>query len=66
MKPAPFKSNFALLDVKQGRTALGKRLINDGALRVLVEMTIDYPHGSDDGTSIEFCCTVLSVKEFAR
>lgn len=66
MKTAPFKSDFALLDVKTGRAALEKRLAKLGKpIRVQVEMTIDYPHGSDDGTSIEFSCTVLSVKEFA-
>jgi hypothetical protein len=67
MKTAPFKSTFALLDVMQGRAALEKRLAKAGKpLRVLVEMTINYAHGSDDGTSIEFSCSVLSVKEYAR
>lgn len=65
--PAPFKSDFAILDVKTGRAALEKRLAKRGKpLRVLVDMTIDYVHGSDDGVSQEFSCTVLTVKEFVR
>lgn len=66
MTRAIFKSDFAILDVKQGRTRLARRLALDGCVRVCVEMSIDYPHGRDDGTSVEFSCTVLSVKEFAR
>ena len=67
MHSATFKSDFAILDVKHGRAALEKRLAKLGKpIRVRVDMTINYPHGSDDGTSIEFSCTVLSVKEFAR
>jgi hypothetical protein len=65
MRIAPFTSDFAILDVKRGRAALEKRL-TDGPLRVRVEMSIDRTHGSDDGTSIEFSCTVLSVKEYGR
>jgi hypothetical protein len=33
---------------------------------VRVDMTINYAHGNDDGTSQEFSCSVLSVKEFAK
>jgi hypothetical protein len=65
MKSASFKSDFAILDVKTGRHALQKRIANSGPVRVLVEMTLDYQHGRDDGTSIEFSCTVNSVKEYA-
>jgi hypothetical protein len=65
MKIAPFTSDFAILDVKRGRAALEKRIAKHGKIRVLVEMTLDYPHGSDDGTSVEFSCSVLSVKEYA-
>jgi hypothetical protein len=63
MKPAPFKSDFAILDVKRGRAALEKRIAKTGKVRVRVDMTIDYAHGNDDGTSIEFACTVHSVSE---
>lgn len=67
MDAAPFKSDFAILDVKAGRGALLKRLKKAGKpVHVRVDMTIDYDHGRDDGTSIEFSCTVLSVKEFRR
>jgi hypothetical protein len=65
MKPAPFKSDFAILDVKAGRAALATRVLRSGrAIRVRVDMLIN-ASGSDDGTSTEFSCTVLSVKEFA-
>ena len=66
MKAAPFKSDYALLDVKRGRSALEKRLVGGGKVRVLVEMTVDYAYGSDDGVSQEFVCSVRSVKEFVR
>jgi hypothetical protein len=65
MKPAPFKSTFALLDVMAGRAALSKR-VRSGPIKVLVEMTIDHPWNGDDGESQEFSCTVLSVKEFIQ
>jgi hypothetical protein len=64
MEAAPFKSDFALLDVKAGRAALTKRLKATGPVRVRVDMTIGYPASGDDGTSIEFACEVHSVKEF--
>ena len=66
MKPAPFKSTFAILDVKSGRSALDKRLAKSGPIKVRVDMMIDYVSGNDDGVSQEFSCTVLSVKEFDR
>lgn len=67
MHPATFKSDFAILDVKHGRAALEKRLAKGGKpIRVRVDMTINYPHGGDDGTSIELSCTVTSVREFIR
>lgn len=70
MRAAPFKSDFAILDVKKGRAALAKRLkqfspfVPVKPIRVRVDMTIDRVHGADDGVSQEFSCTVLSVKEF--
>lgn len=66
MREAPFQSTFALLDVMRGRAALAKRLAKSGKIKVNVEMTIDYVWGGDDGTSQEFSCTVISVKEFAH
>lgn len=65
MQTAPFKSDFAILDVKKGRGALYKRFEKSSKpIRVRVDMTIDRAHGRDDGVSMEFSCTVLSVKEF--
>jgi hypothetical protein len=64
MKTAPFKSDFAILDVKQGRAALERRVQKHGPIRVRVEMTINYTWGNDDGISTEFSCTTISVKEY--
>ena len=66
MQDAPFKSDFALLDVKKGRQALAKKIAAGGKVRVRIDMVIDTQHGSDDGTSIEFCGDVLSVKQFRK
>jgi hypothetical protein len=66
MKPAPFKSDFAILDVKAGRKALAKRMARGEKVRVLIDMVIDRQHGNDDGVSIEFNGTVQSVKQFKR
>lgn len=65
MQPAFFKSDFAILDVKGGRSAL-ERKIALGPVHVCVDMLIDRVHGHDDGTSQEFSCTVTAVKEFVR
>lgn len=66
MKPAPFKSDFAIIDVKAGRKALAKRLARGEKVRVLIDMVIEQQHGCDDGVSIEFSGTVQSVKQFQR
>lgn len=66
MKPAPFKSDFAILDVKAGRKALAKRIARGEKVRVLIDMVIEQQHGCDDGVSIEFSGTVQSVKQFQR
>lgn len=66
MKPAPFKSDFAILDVKSGRKALAKRMARGEKVRVLIDMVIEQQHGNDDGVSIEFSGTVQSVKQFQR
>jgi hypothetical protein len=66
MQDAPFKSDFALLDVKKGRQALAKKIDAGGKVRVRIDMVIDCRHGSDDGTSIEFSGEVLSVKQFRK
>lgn len=67
MQPAFFKSDFAILDVKNGRSALERKIALRGApVHVCVDMLIDRVHGHDDGTSQEFSCTVTAVKEFVR
>jgi hypothetical protein len=58
-----FKSDFAILDVKAGRSALTKRIEGGNKVRVLIEAVIDTVYGHDDGVSREFNCIVTSVKE---
>ena len=65
MQDAPFKSDFAILDVKEGREDLRFKIMNGGKVRVRVEMEIDTQWGADDGVSIEFAGDVLSVKQFS-
>jgi len=64
MQDADFKSDFALIDVKKGRSALAKKIAAGGKVRVRIDAVIDSQWGRDDGTSIEFCANVLSVKQF--
>ncbi len=67
MQPAFFKSEFAILDVKDGRHELERKInLRGGSVHVLVEMMIDRVHSRDDGTSREFSCSVTSVKEYVR
>ena len=61
------KSDFALLDVKQGRHALFKRLGYTGRgdarpLQVVITGELVGAWGNDDGTSREFQVNVRSVK----
>lgn len=66
MNLAFFKSDFAILDVKAGRKELERKIaLRGGPVHVLVDMLIE-ASGRDDGTSMEFSCQVLSVKEFVR
>ena len=65
MKAAPFKSDFMLLDVKNGRAALAKRLLNGDKVDVWIKATLqNHPSGigNDDGVSIEFAADVQYVK----
>lgn len=64
MKPASFKSDFALLDVKLGRTSLMKRVERGEKIRIRVEAVITGVWGGDDGVSREFELEVTSVKEY--
>lgn len=66
MQTAPFKTDFAILDVKAGRAALAKKLAAGKKVRVRIDMVIEAQHGSDDGVSIEFNGSVQSVKLFKR
>jgi hypothetical protein len=65
MKPAPFTSDFMLLDVKNGRAKLAKRLLAGEKVEVWIKATLqNHPSaiGRDDGVSIEFNADVHSVK----
>ena len=64
MKPAPFTSDFMLLDVKKGRDALYNRVLAGEKVTVWIKATIADIRGvgRDDGTSIEFSAEVHSVK----
>ena len=67
MNLAFFQSDFAILDVKDGRKELERKIaLRGGPVHVLVDMLIDSANGNDDSTSMEFSCTVKSVKEFVR
>ena len=59
-------SDFALLDVKQGRVALARRINAGERVPVTIRGYIDTVHGSDDGTSIEFSIEVTSAVERER
>lgn len=65
MKPAPFTSDFMLLDVKGGRAALARRLLAGEKIDVWIRATLQNHPGSigcDDGVSIEFYADVSSIK----
>lgn len=64
MKPAPFTSDFMLLDVKSGRGKLAKKIAAGGKVEVWIKATIEGASGigRDDGVSIEFSAQVHSVK----
>lgn len=64
MKPAPFTSDFMLLDVKNGRAKLAEKITSGGKVDVWIKATIEGAGGvgRDDGVSIEFAATVHSVK----
>jgi hypothetical protein len=64
MKDAPFKSDFAILDVKSGRAALAKRIGRGEKVRVRIDVVLDTQHSGDDGVSIEFSGNVSSVTQF--
>lgn len=66
----PFKSDFAILDVKAGRAALARRFVErprlgecPPAMRVpvVIHGYVDGVWGDDDGISQEFCVTITKV-----
>ena len=56
------QSTYGILDVMRGRKALAKHLAKHGPVRVIIEATIAYQYGADDGDSIEFSMDVRSAK----
>lgn len=54
-------SDFAILDVKEGRHELFKALKKKKSFIVVITGDIDYVHSRDDGTSIEFAVLVDKV-----
>lgn len=61
MKPPRISSQYAIIDVMRGRKALARHLEREGPMRVMIEAEITDPFGGDDGTSIEFNATVISI-----
>lgn len=59
---------FAVVSVRQGRAALRKILVRGEKVRVVLEGTLDYEWGHDDGIDQEFAMTVekVSVKEESK
>lgn len=62
----PFKTDFAIIDVKQGRAKLAKFIKAGHRVLLRLEIVIDQQNSSDDGTSIEFCGKVVSVRVPAK
>lgn len=59
------QSEYLLLDVKQGRRALAKKVSGGCKIPVVIHATIDLQHGNDDGGSIEFMAKVQKVEVLA-
>lgn len=47
-------SDFAILDVKEGRHELAEHILAGGQVSLVVHILLDHVHSRDDGTSIEF------------
>lgn len=60
--PLSLKSDFAILDVKTGRSKLRKALQKGGKIKVVLHATIDGEHNRDDGISQEFALAVTSLR----
>lgn len=63
MKPTEFKSDFLVLDVKEGRQELAARIKRGEQIGLRIHVELDTQWGDDDGTSIEFCGKVLMMME---
>jgi hypothetical protein len=59
-------SDFAILDVKNGRVALAKRINRGERVPVTIRGYIDTVHSNDDGTSIEFSLSAVDAVERLR
>ena len=60
--PPKFSSDYGILDVTKGRKKLEKHIAKHGLVPVIIHANIRDAYGSDDGTSIEFNMSVLSVE----
>ena len=54
-------SNYAILDVEKHRLTLDRHIKQHGPVRLTAELEVTGPFGSNDGTSMEFNCNVLSI-----
>lgn len=59
-------SDFAIIDVKQGRGALAKLIRSGGKVLVRVDVLLDNVNSHDDGTSIEFSGQVMALTASSR
>lgn len=58
---ATFTSDFAILDVKRGRTTMRKIVESDQRIPVTITGYVDHTHSRDDGTSQEFSVQVTGL-----
>lgn len=65
-KRLPLKSDFAVLDVKVGRSKVRRALTKGAKVEVVIRGTICGPWGGDDGTSQEFALDVASIRAVLR
>lgn len=56
-------SDFIVIDVKDGRQDLQKRIEAGGQVRISVELVLSTVYSDDDGVSQEFGGDVISIKE---
>ena len=54
MATLKFAPGFVLVDVKKGRAALAKQIVDSGSVTITATIVLDSAWGSDDGTSQEF------------